>query len=91
MPLLPFLRVQVGIADSAISTKFGSFYNADILDSEQMEYMTQIINYAKENGDITISDLMKVSPFCDVDIVDLFGDKIGYIKTLVNGLHKPVM
>ena len=89
--LLPFLRVQVGIADSAIQTKFGSFYNENVLDGEQMEYMSQIINYARENGDITFMDLQKISPFCDVDIMELFGAKIAHIKSLINGLHKPIM
>ena len=91
VPLLPFLRIQLGIADAAILTKFGVFYNENTLDSEQMEYMAQIINYAKENGDITFMDLQRISPFCDVDIMELFGPKIGYIKTLINGLHKPVI
>jgi type I restriction enzyme R subunit len=90
-PLLPFLRVKVGIADSAIQTKFGSFYNEETLDGEQLEYMAQIINYTKENGDITFMDLQKISPFCDVDIMELFGPKIVHIKALINGLHKPIM
>lgn len=90
-PLLPFLRVQLGITDAAIRTKFGAFYNENTLDSEQLEYMAQIINYTKENGDITFMDLQKISPFCDVDIMELFGPKIVHIKALINGLHKPVM
>ena len=53
--------------------------------------MNQIISYARENGDIAFLDLQKVSPFCDVDIMALFGPKIAHIKTLINGLHRPVM
>ena len=90
-PLLPYLRVQVGIADEAIATKFGSFLNDKVLTADQLEYMNQIINYAKENGDIAFLDLQRVSPFCDVDIMELFGININHIKTLINGLHKPVM
>lgn len=90
-PLFPFLRVQVGIADEAIQTKFGSFLNADTLNPQQLAYMEQIISYARENGDIVFLDLQKVSPFCDVDIMALFGQKIVHIKELINGLHKPVM
>ena len=90
-PLLPFLRIQVGIADEAIQTKFGSFLNAQTLDAQQLAYMNQIISYARENGDITFLDLQRVSPFCDVDIMSLFGQKIAHIKALVNGLHRPVM
>ena len=89
--LLPFLRIQVGIADEAVQTKFGSFLNGDNLDNEQLAYMQQIIDYCRTNGDITFMDLQRVSPFCDVDIMDLFGPKIVHIKALINGLHKPVM
>ena len=90
-PLLPFLRVQVGIADEAIQTKFGSFLNEASLSAPQLAYMNQIISYARENGDITFLDLQKISPFCDVDIMELFGSQIVQIKTLINGLHRPVM
>lgn len=90
-PLLPFLRIQVGIADEAIQTKFGSFLNDTVLNDQQLTYMNQIISYTRQNGDINFMDLQKVSPFCDIDVTSLFGDKIGHIKTLVNGLHRPVM
>lgn len=90
-PLLAFLRVQVGISDEAIHTKFGSFLNANILTDDQLQYMHQIISYARENGDIVFLDLQRVSPFCDIDIMSLFGANISYIKTLINGLHRPIL
>lgn len=89
--LLPFLRVQVGISDEAVQTKFGAFLNDQVMNEQQLAYMDQIISYARENGDITFMDLQKVSPFCDVDIMGLFGERITQFKALVNGLHKPVM
>jgi len=91
LELLPFLRVQLGISPAAIQTKFGSFLNDSVLDAMQLNYMQQIIDYARTNGDIKLMDLQRVSPFCDVDVVALFGTNLGYIKTLVDGLHKPVM
>ena len=90
-PLLAFLRVQVGIADEAIGTKFGSFLNENILNAQQLQYMQQIISYTRENGDIVFLDLQRVSPFCDIDIMSLFGANISYIKTLINGLHRPLL
>lgn len=90
-PLLAFLRVQVGISDEAIHTKFGSFLNTHILTDDQLQYMQQIISYARENGDIVFLDLQRVSPFCDIDIMSLFGANISYIKTLINGLHRPIL
>ena len=50
-----------------------------------------IADYAKENGDIAFLDLQQVSPFCDIDIMALFGSKISYIKNLINGIHRPIM
>lgn len=88
--LLVQLRLQVGIADEAIQTKFASILGDDSLDDMQISYIQHIINYAKTNGDITFMDLQQVSPFCDYVITDLFGDKLMLIKNLVNGLHKPV-
>lgn len=90
-PLLPFLRVQTGISDAAIQVQFGSFMKPEILSPDQLTYMEQIIVYAKTNGDVTFTDLLKVSPFCDIDVVALFGASMGYVKQLVNGLHKPLM
>ncbi|MBQ3566608.1 MAG: DEAD/DEAH box helicase family protein [Oscillospiraceae bacterium] len=89
-PLLPFLRLQVGISEEAIKTKLGSFSNDASLNDMQKSYMNQIIDYARNNGDITFMELQKVSPFCDYDIMELFGDKVVLIKNLVNDIHKPV-
>ncbi len=89
--LLPHLRVQLGIADEALQTKFGAFLNNTELNSQQLAYMNQIIGYVRENGDIGFLDLQRISPFCDIDIIALFGSKITHIKTLINGLHKSVL
>lgn len=91
MELLPFLRQQLGIADEAIATKFGSFLNTQMLTAMQMSYCQQIIDYARKNGDITMTVLLKESPFCDMDVTTIFGTSIVYIKQLITGLHKPVM
>ena len=91
MALLPFLRLQVGISDEAIQTKFGSFLNAQTLNPLQLNYCQQIVDYARKNGDISTKVLLKESPFCDMDVTQIFGANIGYIKQLIDGLHKPVM
>ena len=91
MALLPFLRLQVGISDEAIQTKFGPFLNAQTLNPMQLNYCQQIVDYARKNGDITMTVLLKESPFCDMDVTQIFGANIGYIKQLIDGLHKPVM
>jgi hypothetical protein len=89
--LLPFLRLQTGIADAALQYKFGSFLNTNVLNDAQLNYMQQIISYTRGNGDITFSTLQSTSPFSEIDVMALFDDKIVHIKNLINGLHKPVM
>lgn len=89
--LLPFLRMKLGIDDQAIQTKFGSFLNENFLDEHQLAVMNQIIDFAKVNGDISMLDVNNTSPFSGMDMSKIFGDKMNYIKDLVNGLHKPVM
>ena len=91
MNLLPFLRLQLGIADEAIATKFGSFLNPQTLNPMQMSYCQQIIDYARKNGDIESKLLQTVSPFCDVDIIQLFGNNLPNLKKLVDGLHRSIM
>lgn len=91
-PLLPYLRIQTGINDSAIDTKFGAFLNSDVLNKDQIKYILQIIDYTKKNGDITLLDLTRISPFCDQEIPELFdNEKREYLKQLVDGLHRCVM
>ena len=89
--LLPFLRLQVGISDEAIQTKFGSFLNAQTLNPMQLNYCQQIVDYARKNGDVTMTVLLRESPFCDMDVTQIFGANIGYIKQLIDGLHKPIL
>lgn len=71
--------------------RFGSFLNNSVFDEEQLAFLRQIIVHARENGDITYTDIQTVSPFCDIDPFDFFGDKVGYFKQLVDGLHKPIL
>ena len=90
-PLLLYIRTRIGISDEVISKKFGSFLNERTLTDDQLTYMNQIIDYARNNGDIETLDLQRVSPFCDVDIVALFGQNLQYVKKLIDGLHRPII
>ena len=90
LPLLPFIRLQVGFTDAAVSNKFSSFLNSNILDPQQLAFCNQIIDYTRVNGDFTPKIILTVSPFSDMDVVNLFGTKFSYVKQLISGLHKPV-
>ena len=90
--LLPFIRKQVGIAQEAIDSSFESFLNSGVLTEAQHGFLTQIIEYARANGDVSSTTLLSESPFCDVDLMKLFGqENFPYVKQLLDGLHKPIM
>ncbi len=90
LKLLPYIRSQIGFTDDAINKKFGSFLNNKVLSSQQLLFCNQIIDYTRVNGDFTAIVLQNVSPFCDIDVVGLFGTNFIYVKQLITGLHKPV-
>jgi len=91
IPLLQRIRMEVGIDDNAIQTKFGAFLNLNVLTQLQLTFMNQIISYAKINGDFSFKTIQQVSPFCDTDITKLFGTNSVYLKDLINGIHKPIL
>lgn len=88
--LLPYIRMQVGIANEAITSKFGAFLNNKVLSQVQLNICNQIIEYAKANGDITAKVLLNVAPFDSMDISSIFGSNITHLRSLISGLHKPV-
>ncbi len=90
--LVPFIRSQIGISDSAISTQFGSFFTKDKLTEEQYAFMEKMIEYTKVNGDIKITDLISVEPFKNTDIFQLFGpEKAKDVQKMVTTLHNAVI
>lgn len=43
-----------------------------------------MLNYVNENGDIEREDLLNTSPFDDLDILELFGEKIKNLNYIIN-------
>lgn len=68
----------------AINEKFGTYLNGNVLDAQQQEFVKTIINYVNENGDIEREDLLNTSPFDDLDILELFGEKIKNLNYIIN-------
>ena len=50
-----------------------------------------MVAYAQANGDITSKTLRNESPFNNIGVVELFGDKIVIAKETLNALHKPII
>ena len=57
---------------------------------QQQEFVKSIINYVRENGDISREDLIEKAPFDNYDIITLFGENISSVLKIVSILHDSV-
>ena len=88
--LAVFVRSLIGLSQEAVNEKFGEYLNGNVLNAQQQEFIRAIINYVRENGDISREDLIEKSPFDNYDILTLFGDNITSVLTIVGILHDSV-
>lgn len=88
--LAVFIRSLVGLNQDAINEKFGDFLNGNILNAQQQEFVKAIINYVRENGDISKEDLIEKEPFDNYDIISLFGENIAAVLQIINVLHNSI-
>lgn len=88
--LAVFVRSLIGLNQEAVNEKFGEYLNGNVLNAQQQEFIRAIINYVRENGDISREDLIEKSPFDNYDILTLFGDNITSVLTIVGILHDSV-
>ena len=72
-PLGAFVRSIVGLDMNAAKEAFSKF--SSILDSRQMYFVNQIIEYIVQNGMMTDFSVLQESPFTDQgSVVDIFTD-----------------
>ena len=88
--LAVFVRSLIGLSQEAVNEKFGEYLNGNVLNAQQQEFIRAIINYVRENGDISREDLIEKSPFDNYDILTLLGDNITSVLTIVGILHDSV-
>lgn len=89
--LAVFIRSLVGLEQSAINEKFGAFLSGNVLNPQQQEFVKTIIDYVRENGNIELTDLANTSPFNEYPIIDIFGENIGILQTIVNTFNNAVL
>lgn len=89
--LAAFIRSIVGIEQEVINEKFGEFLSGNTFNSQQQEFVKQIIDYVRENGDIKVEDLLEKSPFDSADIITLFGPSVSIITNIITTIHGSIM
>lgn len=88
--LAAFVRSLIGLSQEAVNEKFGEYLFGNTLNSSQQEFIMTIINYVRENGDVSVDDMVNSEPFANYDLTELFGTSIDALKNVVNLLHNSV-
>lgn len=89
--LAAFIRCLVGIEQTAINRKFNDYLNDNVLSSQQQQFVKIIIDYVRQNGDISKDDLVNKVPFNEIDVVGLFKDKIEVLLYVIENLHESIV
>lgn len=89
-PLAEFVRSVVGLDQETVNEKFGEYLNGSSLNAAQQEFVHTIINYVRENGDVS-RELLENAPFKDFDIFELFGEKFPLVLKVIDELHNPII
>ena len=81
------MRSLVGLDQEAVNEKFGQYLTGTVFNSSQQEFIKMVINYVRENGEITRNDLVNSYPFKFLHPVQLFGDKMPILLDVISKLE----
>jgi len=93
-PLGELVRSIVGLDHRAANEAFSGFLNNAGLDSRQMYFVRQIVNYIVKNGLMKDLSVLQESPFTDQgSISELFDDVTVFmnLRTVIDGINQNAM
>jgi type I restriction enzyme R subunit len=83
-----FVRSLVDIDEDAVQEKFGEFLSGGRLNQDQQEFVREIVDYLRENGEVTADDLTNDEPFANYDITNLFADRMDQLRELLKRISE---
>ncbi|MDL2233303.1 DEAD/DEAH box helicase family protein [Ruminococcaceae bacterium OttesenSCG-928-L11] len=93
-PLGELVRSIVGLSQKAANEAFSQFLNDAGLDSRQMYFVRQIVNYIVRNGMMKDLSVLQESPFTDQgSITELFDDVAVFmnLRAVIEGINRNAM
>ncbi|MEA4933205.1 MAG: type I restriction-modification enzyme R subunit C-terminal domain-containing protein [Lawsonibacter sp.] len=90
-PLSELVRSIVGLSQKAANEAFSKFLNDAGLDSQQMYFVRQVVNYIVKNGMMKDLSVLQESPFTDMgSISELFDDVAVFmeLRAVIEGINK---
>ena len=80
--LAGFLRSLTGLDQKAVNDRFGEFLNDNSLTVDQQSFVSEVIDYLRANGEVSVDDLKAKAPFNDMDLAEIFRDHLDVFKRL---------
>ena len=91
-PLGEFVREIVGLDMNAAKTAFADYLDETKLDSRQIYFVNQIVEYVVHNGLMKDMSVLQETPFIDKgNVVELFGDNLSVwngIREVISSINK---
>ena len=78
-----FVRSLAGLDAEAERERFGQYFTGNVFNSDQQEFIKLVVNYIKENGEITGDIVVNQYPFKQLKPVSVFGDKMPILVQLI--------
>ena len=89
-PLSVFVRKIVGLNSDVVTKLFSEYLSKYDFNSEQQEFLHNIVTFVLQNGDIVPSNLVKDYPFNVFDYTELFEGNVEPVYALIKKLHEVI-
>ncbi|MGN0811300.1 MAG: DEAD/DEAH box helicase family protein [Akkermansia muciniphila] len=85
-----FVRSVIWLSKEAEQQQLSRFFCDNSLTASQQDFLREIVEYVRANGDVTRADLVQASPFTQTDFDTIFNGDLRILTDLVDTLHNPV-
>lgn len=82
------IRSLIGVDREIALQRFNQFLDGNVLNSDQLEFLNQILDYVCENGDITTMTVVNDYPFDEN--LQVFNDKMIPLRKYIENVHNVV-
>ena len=86
-PVAAFVRKTVGLDTEAVNKLMAQYLRLYEFNAMQEEFIHQIVNYVRQNGDIVPNNLLNSDPFRTIEYTELFEEKTRAVYDIIKVLH----
>lgn len=85
-----FVRKIVGLSSEKVNEILNEYLQEYNFNSQQEEFLNEIVTFVKENGDILPEDLNESDPFKNIEYTDIFDGETDPLYQFIEMIHNSV-